>query len=279
MSSPDRATLAGNQSDPFVDASFHKWAMRAYWTPAEIAALSLGKHPWSLNEERGEAHRDSWISWEFFERDDIFTRAAEKGLISWECSPPKAIEFMKQRGISYPALLEEAVSRLHRLVNWEQAYSDVLAWAKANQLEHQRQLAEYQTALEGVLDDYFNSEAKLKEAIALIKDLIAENAEVTQRLEQMEASVSAPQASETRAANDNDGDLPPKLRKSYEVMIAAMAIFGYGFDPASEKSDIGTDLAGDIAKLGKELTPPVVANHVRACCKRLGITRRPDQAE
>lgn len=68
----------------------------------------------------------------------------------------------------------------------------------------------------------------------------------------------------------------PKLQKSSDMMIAAMSIFGYGFDPAKKKSDIGRELADDIARLGLNLTPQVCSAHVKEACARLGIKTLPD---
>lgn len=279
MSQPEQNAYASGQPEPYVAVRLDQWAARAYWTPAEIAALSLGKHPWSLNDTRAKDHLGNWFTWEFWERRDVFTRAAETGLISWQCPPNKAVELLKQLGIPFPDGMEEAVERFHPILNWAEAFDAVLKWAKENQAELQRQLAHHQAALESSQRDSLDAEAWQEKALALIEKLIAENDEVTARLEAMESSVSDAAVPDAFAANDNDGELPPKLQKSYDVMLAAMAIFGYGFDPASERSDIGTVVAGDIASIGEKLSPPVTAKHVRDACGRLGIKKRPDAKE
>jgi hypothetical protein len=165
-----------------------------------MAALSLGKHPWSLNDERSTAHLDSWYTWEFWERRDVFMRAAETGLIDWQCPPNTALEYMKQRGIGFEPDLEEIVGRFHPVVNWEEAFDSVLRWAKENQAEHQRQLAHHLAALESAQRDSLDAAAWQDKALALIEDLTAENQEVSARLEQMESTVAFPAATEVRSS-------------------------------------------------------------------------------
>lgn len=276
MSQPVQSPSANGSSDPYSKARFDQWAARAYWTPAEIAALSLGKHPWSLCDARANEHLENWFTWEFWERRDVFARAAEMGRISWQCPPNKAVEYLKQLGIPFAPGLEEAVQRFHPLMNWEEACETVLRWAKKTQTEHQQQLADHQTALATAQRETLDAAAWQEKALALIEELIAENDAVTQRLETMESAVSSAEPTGDLAANDNDDALPPKLQTSYDWIVAAAAIYGYGYDPAADRSDIGTQIAGDIANIGGSLTPPVASNHVRGACKRLGITKRPD---
>lgn len=279
MIEPEQGASDRGESDPYNNVRLDQWAARAYWTPSEIAALSLGKHPWSLNDEICKDNLDSWFTWEFWERRDVFRRAAETGLISWQCPPNKAVELLKHLGIPFVSGLEAAVVRLHPVVNWEDAFLGVLKWAKENQADHQRQLADHQAALEEAKRDRLDSDALRAKAVKFIVKLVTENKEVTARLEQMETGVTKAPSTDSFAANDNEDLRPPKLQKSHDMMIAGMAIYGYGFDPASKKSDIGTVISSDIAGIGQNLTPPVVAKHVRDACKRLGISKRPDAEE
>lgn len=276
MSQHEQNASASAKQDPYLDARLDQWAARDYWTPSEIAALSLGKHPWSLSDDRSKHHLQSWYTWEFWERRDVFCRAAEIGRIPWQCPPNKALELLKQRRIPFVTGLEEAVDCFHPILNWEEGFAAVLKWAKETQTEHQRQLADHQAALESAQRESLDAEAWQEKALALIDKLIAENDEVNQRLEMMQSAVSSVESPDAHAANDNEDALPPKLQTSYDWMLAAAAIYGYGFDPASERSDIGTQIAGDIASIGGKLTPPVASSHVRGACKRLGITKRPD---
>lgn len=260
-------------ASPYFDARLDQWAARDYWTPSESAAVSLGKHPWSLNDDRSKDHLDSWYTLEFWERRDLFIRAAEVGRIPRKCPPNKALELLKQRGIPFVAGLEEAVSRFHPVINWEQGFCAVLKWVK----ENQHQLADHKAALEAAQRDSSDFAVWQAKAHALIEELIAENDAVTARLEEMEAAVGSVAAPETAAANDNAIEkLSPKERYSKDIMLAAMAIEGYAFDPASPKSKIGSEIAEDAAKLGLELTPPVASKHIRDACKRLRIEKRPD---
>jgi len=273
-------SATGQQIDPYDAADLNKWAARAYWTPAEIAALSLGKHPWSLNRESFDKHPHSWFSLEFLERLDVFVRAAETNQISWQCPPNGAVEFMERLGMPFVSGLKEQVERFHPIKDWEAAFNGVLSWARANQLSWQAELAKHRDALAAAHRDSGEFEIWRDKAETFIQRLMAENREVSRQLAELQAASDESQSGRPIAANDNQGEtLSPKERHSKDMMIAAMAIVGYSFDPASKRSAIPAELAGDIASIGFSLTPEVTAKHIRDACRRLGISARPDQQD
>ena len=74
-----------------------------------------------------------------------------------------------------------------------------------------------------------------------------------------------------------DEKISPKLRSSYEIIIAAMAHAKYGHDPAKKRTETSTKIAGDIAVLGLELTPPVISAHIKDAFRNQGVLSRRDQ--
>ena len=273
-------SATGQQIDPYYAADLNKWAARAYWTPAEIAALSIGKHPWSLNRESFDKHPHSWFSLEFLERLDVFVRAAETNQIAWQCPPNAAVEFMDRLSMPFVSGLKEQVERFHPIIDWEASFNEVLSWAKSNQLALQAELDEYRNALEAAHRDSGEFEIWRDKAEIFIQRLLAENREVSSQLEELQAASDESQSGRNMAANDNESEsLSPKERHSKDMMIAAMAIVGYSFDPASKKSAIPAELSSDIASIGFSLTPEVTGRHIRDACRRLGISERPDRQD
>jgi len=70
-------------------------------------------------------------------------------------------------------------------------------------------------------------------------------------------------------------DVTPLKLKSYELMIAGMAVVGYTFDPSKIQSKANNEIADDIAKLGHDLTPETIRKHLKAICKKFEIQSRP----
>lgn len=76
--------------------------------------------------------------------------------------------------------------------------------------------------------------------------------------------------------SDQLEEITPLKLKSYELMIAGMAVFGYAFDPSKKQSKANKDIADDIARLGHELTPETIRNHLKTICKKHEIHSRPE---
>lgn len=79
----------------------------------------------------------------------------------------------------------------------------------------------------------------------------------------------------SRARNEDDM-LHPKTRKSYEMLVGAMAFCGYGYDPTAKKSKVPAEIANDLSKFGLELSPETIRNHIKHACRKHGIVRLTD---
>lgn len=261
--------------DPYKAASFDKWAARAYWTPSEMAALSLGKHPWSLNEWTCGEYPDSWYSNEFLERYDVFLRAAEIGELARQCPPNSAIEYLEKMGIPYVTKLAETVARFRDITDWASAFNVLLDWTKEENARWNKVLAEQREALKKAQANNAWYDVWSDKVLVLLDQLVDENEVKTARLVELEVVAARldKQGSEV-AANDNTcNQIPAKERTSLDMMIAAMAIKGYCFDPESKRSTVPAEIAEDIAQLNYSLSNETIAKHVRGACERLGLSK------
>ena len=76
--------------------------------------------------------------------------------------------------------------------------------------------------------------------------------------------------------SDQHDEVAPLKLKSYELMIAGMAVVGYTFDPSKKQSKANKEISDDVAKVGGEITPETVRNHLKSICKKYEIHSRPD---
>lgn len=262
--------------DPFLWANLNRWAARAYWTTDEAAALSLCKDPRSLNLARIENEMASPYAIEFLDRMDTIRRAAEVGQIGWKCPPNQVIEWFDQYGMPYAEMLKSEVEKFYPVTHWRNAFFGLLAYSNGERERSEARLAQYEAALNSANEDSASYESWRDEALQFMRDLAQDNEEMRRRLDEMVAEQEQRAPFDPPAANDNcDEVLSPKERTSKDCMIAAMAIYGYGFDPAAKSSPIPGEIAGEIANLRYSLTPETISGHIRTSFKRLGITERP----
>ena len=278
MSKADFQSQTSGAADPFLWADFTVWVKRPYWTPQEIAALSLGKDPWSLNIYSCRVELPCRFSWSFLHLLDILQRAIQFGQLPEMCRPSVAIEYLDRFEIECDDELRQEVDRVHRVMDWQAFCRSYMEASKAQKADLTAKIESYRAAWEDAQTRAETALRQYSEILTLVRQLRQSDQEKARRLADLEANKRAETETNPIAANDNcDEELTPKERTSKDRMIAAMAIMGYGFDPANERSPIPADIAGDIAHIGQKLTPEIVAKHIRNACKRLGISVRPDR--
>lgn len=199
------------------------WSKIAFWTPEEIAALSLGYDPTDPNLRSYEGRNWAGRLEELEHRTRATRRAAAAGQISEKCAPDKAIEWMDKYDIVFPDVLKAAVNEYYPVAERERVNAEVT-----------------------------------RHLVFLVKKLRAE-------LAKAESELSEPGA-----------EAPTRTLNSYELMIASMAIIGYSYDPSKKQSDVHREISNDIAKIGHDLTPETVRNHIKEICKKLEIFERPN---
>ncbi len=271
-----RIPVTESAGDPFEPADANRWAARVYWTPDEIAALSLGKCPWSLNRGTVAGFVSNWFSVEFCHRWDILCRAVHMGCLPERCPPNRAIEWLNEAGIPCDEALIQEVNKRHPIVDWMHAYHQSRASYERNQAEMRDIVERYRQAHA----EAYNAAATLARQCGdhweLIEQLLEREHELAARVFELQTRCSASD-DDSAAENDNSRDeIAPKKQTSLDWMIAGLAIEGYGYDPASPRSPIPRDIESDIAKVGGSLGAETISKHIRDACKRLGIKKRPD---
>lgn len=102
------------------------------------------------------------------------------------------------------------------------------------------------------------------------------SAEVTRHLVFLVKKLRAELAEGRSQLSDLNEEVPPLKLKSYELMIAGMAVVGYTFDPSKKQNKANNDIADDVAKIGPQLTPETIRNHLKSICRKYEIHSRPD---
>jgi hypothetical protein len=242
--------------DPFTWANFNRWAARAYWTPQELAALSLSKDPRSLNLEQCQSEFMSPYCIEYIDRHDTIRRACEVEQIAWRIAPNKGVEWMKRYGMPFPPKLAEEVNRFYPVTNWEHAFYGVLGWAKQQQDELLEQIEHHQSALEMAQSDSAYFETWKGEALAFMRDLVAHNKTMSEKIEEMEKVCSDMDSGEAiSASNDNEAGASATDPRRYHS--ALRVIFGM----AADKFHLAAE-----GELGKS-----TATNVQSALDRSGI--------
>ncbi|GGB67499.1 hypothetical protein [Henriciella pelagia] len=273
------SSSAPEQNSPFLNAHLSRWARRPYWTPAEIAALSMDKDPRTLNRDTIAAYAHLPDVWDYLDRLDIVYRCAEMKLIPWQCRPCDAIPLLDRYGIPHSDELRDAVDAVEKIPDWKGAFFSLLKKSQNEKAELERTIQQYHEILAEARKSSISYEEWSEKVREFVDQILAENRSMSDELEALRSALEDRDSQNERpkAANDNeDGPTNPKARNSNDLILTAMVIYGYAFDPSAKVSRVPAEIASDIAKLGWELTPETVGKHVRNACKRLGVNRRPE---
>ena len=113
-----RNALSGYSYDRFYRAKFDRWVTRAYWLPHEVAALSMGYDPRSLNlKALSEKKADPEVALEFLDRIDVVRRAIEVEQLDVQSTPRAAFDWLAYHGIPFPEELKKFVERKSECVS------------------------------------------------------------------------------------------------------------------------------------------------------------------
>jgi len=101
------------------------WAKVAFWSPDEIAALSLGYDPTDASLDSYKGRNWAGRLEELDHRKRAARRAAEAGQIGEQCAPNEAIEWMDKYDIDFPEALRVAVNEYYPITDRERVNAEV----------------------------------------------------------------------------------------------------------------------------------------------------------
>ena len=260
------------------DANVFLYARAAYWAPFEIAALSIGKNPnVMMQPDSLQARRlGKYLTCKLFaERIALVSRAVDAGQLFEKTTPAFAVAWMQRMQIPCPPLLGEVLQNLGmQIADWKS--------------EHDRRVAEIRelesTLSEAVGVHAFNvqflqerlaeKEDWQESALEVLKeqeDLIAANADYANALE-ADLTEAEAEIEELRAAQGAvDQDTPSaRERNNMLKIIHAMAVKGYSYDPAAQKSKIPGEIESDMNLLGLDLSAASIRKYLKEAAQKFG---------
>lgn len=226
---------------PGASADFDHWSKAAYWSLEEAAALSFGKAPEVVNSASLQPfQRASPFPKRYARLLDLARRASIRRTLYDPCQPILFVKWAEQNDIEFPAALaEKVISRSGSYIDWKQEYEK----------------------LEPLLGEWQKMCAELGKTIdachAEIESLTAELLQL--RAEAAAASV-APPPEKPQSTRERIGMLK---------VIYAMAIRGYGIDPAAKRSKLVPEIAGDLAREGLSLSDDTIRRYIKEACDLL----------
>ena len=245
----ENVKYAHDAEDAFYFANFNRWAARAYWTCDELAALSLGKDPRSLNLEKC-CNRTGAIVFEFLDRLDTIRRACEVAQIQWKMQPNIGIEWLLKFQVPFDPQLATEVDRFYKVLDWRNAFLGLWHDSSERVSELNEQIEHYRIALDDIAEQQAVSAALEQAAISRIASLIAQKAEMAERLSSIEGQrvLTSNDVAEA-ACNDNEPGEPIDRRRYNSAlrMIYGMARAKFHLDSG------GPAEAGAAAKIESAL--------------------------
>jgi len=260
------------------DANVFLYARAAYWAPFEIAALSIGKNPnVMMQPDSLQARRlGKYLTCKLFaERIALVSRAVDAGQLFEKTTPVFAVAWMQRMQIPYPPLLSEVLQNLGmQIADWKS--------------EHDRRVAEIRE-LEATLSEVTGMHAsdveflraRLAEkedwqeaALEVLKDqedLIAANADYAKTLEAdlAEAKVEIDELRAALEGADHD-TMSARERNNMLKIIYAMAVKGYSYDPAAQKSGTPSEIESDMNLLGLDLSAASIRKYLKEAAQKFG---------
>ena len=245
----------------YREANFNNWAKKAFWLPEEIAALSLGKDPSSLNEFSVGEVALSNIGLEFLDISEIARRAVIAEQIPEKCPPDIAIQWMKKFDLKIPKPLEDKVGQFYPSFDWKAALYHF----------HDRTLE----GLDGILNELnLGRDPEVFVGPEIFKNLCNQ---IVQKIRECENSnlddsnlISSDMSLNAKAANDNTGpDDNTKVYQSRDKLLVGMFISKYGYDLSAKKQKAFVNVVDDLQRCGIPLTYETSKRHLLEAIDRV----------
>jgi hypothetical protein len=225
-------------SQPDANADFAHWSKAVHWTLDEAIALSFGKAPERVTWESVKPYvQVSAFALQYQRRRDLARRAVAWKQLFDPVLPGIFMAWAKRNDFAVPPELETAVaSRGVQVADWKTMFEDL----KNKFEEHHEKWME-------ICDQKDN----------LIENLRQQEQDLEARLESATAAAPAEKALGTRE------------RDSLLKLVIGMAVAGYGYDPATSRSERPSEIAGDLATVGVPLDADTVRKWLKAAAELL----------
>jgi hypothetical protein len=220
-----------NRSNAMVDTDH--WSKAAYWSLDEATALSFSRAPEVVKWDKVKSlTRISPFAFKYERLRDLVLRAQGSQQLYDPVTPGFYIAWAKRNEISFPADLEAAVAaRGVQIADWKTYYDDL--------------------------------KKKYDEAVGLVDALnkrILRDQEIQNELRAHIAELKA---------TPTERGLLGKERESVLKLIIGMAVRGYTFDPAANRTKAISEITSDLAELGISLSDDTVRKWLKEAAELL----------
>jgi hypothetical protein len=255
----DAETASPDESHLFLhpdsEANFEYWAKLPFWTLEEAIALSLGKNPDLVDWELIQIYRDvSPLAKEFWDRRRLAHRHQMTERLPEAIPLSDFIEWAHQTETDIPIALEEAVSaRWQQAVDWKQLFYDQKAY-------YDDHIAKWKSLCEGL-------HAERQELAAIVSSLATaieqRDQSITQLRECWLLLEVARGEDESKVDVEPDKPLHTKERESLLKIVIGLAVRGYGYNPAENRSPAFKQMIDDMADVGISLSVDTLRKFLR----------------
>ncbi len=263
----DKQFKSGSEREyPPPDYGF--FARMDYWKPEELAALALGYLPEQLvHEVANQRNIYDQRQRNFLRIHSLILRSIEVGKLQATIRPDLGLEWLVSKEIPFAQALRDEVYRFHPLCNSQKLIGHLFARLQSLDAE----IAELDYELTERSDEHSRVTAAwgslAEDMMTALRDaenknalLSAENSNLRDKIEKLEAR--------SLETNDNEQEYPKALR-SKNILIATMAVKGYGFDPNAARSSVPSEIANDAAYVGLSISNEIVKKHISQICAAL----------
>jgi len=208
------------------------------WELDEAIALSLGYDPGSVTREVVQAsHFPKHERRRYEQRQELVKRASEVGHL-----PPPGMSSMPRV-----------------------APCQFLEWAKSNEIDYPVELEQSMNARGGALTDWHHENEKSKAVSARKDDVIAKLQAELNKMEQESEALRK----EMTDQDANNRKLTEAERKVVRTIIITMAIKGYDYKLAEERSSVPNRIENEAAELGLKVDDGSVRSWLKKSAKLL----------
>lgn len=234
---------------PYAVADFDYWSRMAHWTLDEALALSFGKAPEVVSWKVVQPHfQVSQFARNYARRRELAVRALQWKQLYDPVLPGIFITWAKRTQIEFPPELEAAVAANgHVIEDWKSLYDKLCASID----ERIAPWKEAATKHAETLDDIVVHRDAL---LAQIKGLNGECARLRGELEALKSQRAIPAEAKPLSTRERDSLLK---------LVIGMAVQGYKFQPRAARSQVPSEIAGDLEQLGIGLDVDTVQKYLK----------------
>lgn len=239
------------------DAEIQLHARSSYWSPEEIAALSLGKNPTVMQLPcvgSLAVQKRFWVCRQYWERLALIERAVDAGQLFMQTVPPFALAWLDRMQIGYPQALKSRVESLgFQVADWKTECEELA-----------KQVVDLNTSFEVASEQYENDLLAWQNDCALhaqwqsdARDLFVKQDERIARLNAENEALRTQQESE-QAGSSVTSVADQASRASLLKMVLGMALEQYSYEPAIPRSNATSNISSDLDSNGVSLDPKTI---------------------